>query len=253
MRLSVMSAPKRLLILMLVSMNALAVAVPTFSFAGSKKARLKAAIKNEFLSRVAPASLIVVRGSRTSNKVALTFDDGPDDKTKLYINLLDQLNVRATFFLLGSNISKHPELAQALADHGHEVAGHGYTHKTFTKISPAELQRELVDTRDLLEQIVGASPKLVRPPHGGINARTLVQTKLNGLTTILWNVKPDDATLEGCNALLEQSRIMIPNQGIRGGDIILLHEGQDRTLQALPELVKNIRAKGLEFVTVSEL
>jgi len=196
-----------------------------------------------------PANVLIVRGDPNSKKVALTFDDGPDEMTPKYVEVLESLNVKATFFLLGKQIEKFSYYAQMLAEHGHEVAGHGMTHKTFPKLNAHELNEELENLKVLLHGIVSSNPRLVRPPHGTSSIRSLVQSCLNGYSTVLWSIASDDTTPANCDRLLAEAK----NGKIGGGDIILLHEGQESTLKLLPQLVGQLRACGLEPTTVSEL
>ena len=104
-------------------------------------------------------------GPRKPGKIALTFDDGPTPLTLDYLDVLERLGVRATFFLVGGLCAQHPELVQAIADRGHEVAGHGYTHRRFTALKDTELRDELWRTRALLPPNASGRT-FVRPPHG---------------------------------------------------------------------------------------
>lgn len=198
------------------------------------------------LADAAPRGALVRRGSRASKRVALTFDDGPDDRTDDYLDLLDRLEVRATFFLLGSACERRPEKVHAIVRRGHEVASHGFSHQIFPSLSASRLADELRHTDALLPP----SPRhraLVRPPRGATSISSLVRCARAGYTTVLWSLDSDDCRTTSPDVVI--SRVA----GARGGDIVLLHEGQQWTLDALPGIVAGLRQRGLELVTTSEL
>lgn len=195
---------------------------------------------------VAPDGLVVRHGSRLSKQVALTFDDGPDEHTGELLDLLDSLRVQATFFLLGSACAKHPHLVRAIVARGHEVAGHGYTHKVFPALSFEALRDELRTVDALLPPSTRARP-LVRPPRGRFSTTSLARCARAGYTTVLWSIDSDDCRSK------DVSHIEARVASARGGEIVLLHEGEAATRAALPGAVAALRAKGLELVTVSEV
>jgi peptidoglycan/xylan/chitin deacetylase (PgdA/CDA1 family) len=181
-------------------------------------------------------------------KIALTFDDGPTPLTLEYLNVLEQLGVRATFFLVGGLCAEHPELVQAIADRGHELAGHGYTHRRFTALKDTELREELWRTRALLPP-TASSRALVRPPHGAVSLSTLFACARQGFTTVLWSLNSGDWCSQNA-AEVEQAFL---GQTATAGEIVLLHEGQSWTMQALPAIVGALEKAGHELVTVGEL
>src|SRR5688572_29804231 len=113
---------------------------------------------------VLPTSIVVWRGSERRRRVALTFDDGPNPLTPQYLDALEQLQVRATFFLVGELCAQSPELVRAIAERGHELANHGYTHRPFPKLGGRELSDELQRTQALLPA-TRRGRALVRPPY----------------------------------------------------------------------------------------
>ncbi len=194
----------------------------------------------------APDGLVVRHGSRLSKQVALTFDDGPDEHTGELLDLLDTLRVRATFFLLGSACAKYPDGVRAIVARGHEVASHGYTHKVFPDLSPEALADELLRVDALLPPSTRARP-LLRPPRGKFSPTSLARSARAGYTTVLWSIDSDD-----CRTT-DPAHIEARVAASRGGEIVLLHEGEKATRTALPGMVAALRAKGLEPATVSEL
>ncbi len=195
---------------------------------------------------VAPNGLVVRHGPRTSNGVALTFDDGPDDHTEELLALLDRLEVRATFFLLGAACERWPARVRDIVSRGHEVAPHGFTHTTFPKLSAEALEDELRRCAAFVPPQARKRP-LVRPPRGAVTPTSLLRCARAGWTTVLWSLDSDDCRTDDPDvvaARLEEAR---------GGDIVLLHEGEASSRGALARAVASIRARGLELVTVSEL
>jgi len=195
-----------------------------------------------------PAAMLVRHGTTKKRRVALTFDDGPDAMTPEYLTLLDRLNVRATFFLVGKNCQEHRQLVLDIVARGHEVAGHGFTHRRFTKMTPLELRDELANTAALLPPSRTRRP-LVRPPHGSTTVQSLLRCTRAGYTTVLWSADSGDAHLESSDEVALQ---LTPDR-VSPGDIVLLHEGQRSTLDALPRIVRGLQGAGYELVTVGEV
>lgn len=205
-------------------------------------------LRRDVLPVLVPERLAILRGPAGSRKVALTFDDGPDWMTERYLDLLDELGVRATFFLIGKQVAAQPQLTRAYLRRGHELLGHGYTHRRFPALSDAALSEELRQTAALLPPSIGGT-QLVRPPKGSLDARSLLRLQREGFTPVMWSMDSLDYKLSDADAVLARLRREPPG----GGEILLLHEGQSWTLEALPGLVQLLRARGLEPVTLSEL
>jgi len=195
-----------------------------------------------------PRSLIVRRGSGHEKRVALTFDDGPDEMTDAYLDLLDKFNARATFFVFGKACAKYQDAVARIAARGHELAGHGFTHKSFTKLDAGALRDELERTSALLPRVATARP-LVRPPHGATSLRSLMVTARAGYTTVLWSRDSDDCRTQ--NAAEVAARVAPAS--LTPGEIVLLHEGQSWTLDALPEILGKLAAEGWRTVSVGEM
>jgi peptidoglycan/xylan/chitin deacetylase (PgdA/CDA1 family) len=215
--------------------------------ASSRLARLRSRVAKNLVSHAVPQSILVTRGKpRRKNQVALTFDDGPDEMTRDYLDCLAQLGARATFFLIGENAKKHPDLVLEYVRAGHEVAGHGYTHRVFPELAPAVLVDELERTADLLPASIAPRP-LVRPPQGRVTPQAIARVAAAGFTSVLWSLDSDDCRTDDPDVVVERV-----NEAT-GGEIILLHELQPWTLAAVPRIVENLRRSGFEFVTVGEL
>ena len=194
-----------------------------------------------------PARVLVFRGARRDRRIALTFDDGVDPLTRAYVDVLDHHGARATFFVIGRTAEDHGDELREMARRGHEVASHGYTHRRFTRMTGAELREALARTSALLPEGPGRS--LVRPPHGSTTAWSLVRCARAGYRTVLWSRDPDDGSVRSAE---EVAARLVPER-VRPGDIVLLHEGQSWTLEALPTVLRRLRDAGYGFATVSEL
>ena len=203
---------------------------------------------------ILPASLVVWRGptsTRSANgagRVALTFDDGPTSLTRDYLAVLERFGARATFFLVGDLCARHPELVAAIARGGHEIAGHGYTHRRFPDLSARELTEELERTRRLLPPD-GRKRSFVRPPHGTISVSSTLTTASAGFSTILWSYDSGDWATE----VADEVAARFVDRPVQAGEIVLLHEGQPWTLDALPKILSTLTEAGHELVTTGEL
>lgn len=181
-------------------------------------------------------------------RVALTFDDGPTQLTPRLLELLDELDVRATFFVIGELCAAEPGLVRAIHDAGHELAGHGYSHRRFTQLGRDELKSELRRTHALLPAQRNTRP-LVRPPYGSLSVGALLACAELGFTTVLWSLNSCDWRLRDPQ---EVTRTTLERPATPG-EIVLFHEGQTWTLDALPAIVGGLRQAGHELVTVGEL
>jgi peptidoglycan/xylan/chitin deacetylase (PgdA/CDA1 family) len=188
------------------------------------------------------------KGPTASKRVALTFDDGPDSLTLRYLDLLDDLGVPATFFVCGNRAEKQPELVREYIRRGHQVASHGYDHTSFPKLSRKQLLDQLAKTESAIGgQVSGRA--WVRPPHGSLDATSLITARAAGYVIALWSLDSEDYTDKDPASLAERCS----PKTVRAGDVILFHEGQEWTLEALPRIVTGIQASGLECVTMYDL
>ncbi len=189
---------------------------------------------------------VVRRGSLESKRVALTFDDGPDVLTIEYLETLDRLGVPGTFFLVGENIAARPQLVREYIRRGHQIAGHGYDHTRFPELGREALIEQCARTERALGPQLAGQP-WVRPPHGTLDPGTFVTLVAAGYTIALWSFDSHDYELK------EPSTLARNCEQIRNGDVVLLHEGQRWTLDALPAIVSRLRAEGFECVTMHDL
>lgn len=199
-------------------------------------------------------------GNRTSNKVAITFDDGPSREfTPAILEILREYNVPATFFMVGSHVEKYPDIARQIVEDGHAIGNHTQNHRNLPTLSTVELQKELMEATAIITEITGVYPQYLRPPRGMYDDRTRRMAKLLGQEIVLWSISTRDWRFGVTASYIER----LVERQVRGGDIILFHdsgallrnEGGDRraTVMALPKVIEIIRAKGLEIVPLAEL
>ena len=199
------------------------------------------------VERALPHAVLIGRGAPDRRRVALTFDDGPGAMTEAYLDALEAAGARATFFVVGETCAQHRSALRAIVARGHEVAGHGYTHRPFPSLPAAELRDELERTSGLLPP--ARYRALVRPPGGRVSPGSVARCARAGYTTVLWSVDSDDCRSDSPAQLIAN---LAPGR-LSPGDIILLHEGQPWTLEALPPVLHALREAGYQMVTVSEL
>ncbi|MDD5349439.1 MAG: polysaccharide deacetylase family protein [Chthoniobacteraceae bacterium] len=182
--------------------------------------------------------------------IALTFDDGPGKTTTpRLLDLLAQRHIKVTFFVLGENAKDNPDIIKRELAEGHEIANHSWDHENLAKKSEEGLRSEIVKTQDAIFQITGTKPKVLRPPYGAIteHQKKWINEQF-GLKVVLWEVDPNDWKKPGSSVIAR--RIV---EGTRPGSIILSHDIHAQTVDAMPEVLDGLLAKGFKFVTVSEL
>jgi peptidoglycan-N-acetylglucosamine deacetylase len=186
------------------------------------------------------------RGDRTSARVALTFDDGPDATfTPEVLTILARHGARATFFVLGRQVERHPELLRAIRDAGHELGIHGYDH------SSRELGRQARRTREILRN-QGVDTRLFRPPRGKLAPRAALELTLSGYRTILWSFDSRDS-MRSEGKIADKGAGDIDYGALCAGDIVLMHDDNPICVEELGGLLGSLRARALAPVTVGEL
>jgi peptidoglycan/xylan/chitin deacetylase (PgdA/CDA1 family) len=191
----------------------------------------------------------VFSGAGTEKLVALTFDDGPKQGvTEPLLEMLASEHVPATFFVIGRHMREFPDLAKAIASAGMEIANHSYTHRSLTALSPIDAEREILQTQAAVLATTGKLPKYMRPPGGNWNGKTAALVKNWGLTPCMWTADVFDSEIIGAQKVAEAVL-----KQVRPGSIVLMHNGKVSTLQALPSILRGLRARGYRFVTVETL
>lgn len=196
-----------------------------------------------------PRAVIARRGAATAHKqVALTFDDGPHEMTDAYLDVLDRFGARATFFVVGQACVEHRAALLRMVARGHEVAGHGFTHTPFPKLEREALLDELRRTSALLPP-VRTRRALVRPPTGATSLRSLALCARAGYTTAMWSRDSDDCRTNSADDVAAR----VAPETLGAGEVVLLHEGQDWTLAALPRILERLAAAGWQARPMGEL
>ena len=179
--------------------------------------------------------------------VALTFDDGPSGRfTRALLDGLEKRDVKATFLLCGYRIKDYPKEAQRIYTEGHEIGLHGYSHGCMADMCQEELEREIADTLALLPE--GCKPAFLRPPGGKYSDVVLEAARQADLGVLNWSVDPRDWASHDAQ---EVGNAVV--QTVRDGDVILLHDMSDSSVEAALSIVDKLKRQGFRFVTVTEL
>ena len=183
-------------------------------------------------------------------QLALTFDDGPHaENTLKLLEVLAEYGVKATFFVVGEAAAAHPEILREVAAAGHEIGNHSWSHPNLTKLSRKEVRTEIERTQRVVRDATGQTPKVMRPPYGAFTEfQRRWAFKEFGLNLIFWSVDPLDWQQPSAPVIAQR---ILRDAG--EGKIILSHDTQIQTVEAMPEVIKTLQNKGFEFVTVSEL
>jgi peptidoglycan/xylan/chitin deacetylase (PgdA/CDA1 family) len=197
-----------------------------------------------------PRRLFVMSGGADSRSIHLTFDDGPHPShTPRLLDVLRQHGARATFFIVGRNAQRHPEIVRRIAAEGHAIGNHSYSHGQPSRTSARQLLDEVSRTRELLEHLTDQPITLFRPPHGKVTAAKLTRLWLTGQCIVLWNVDPKDFQ---CTCAGELSAKFQANP-VRGGDVVLLHDTVPHAIEVLPQVIEAAHGAGLRFETLTSL
>lgn len=206
--------------------------------------------------RALPWGMCRWRGPATSDAVAVTLDDGPSPTTTPPIlDLLDELGLVATFFLIGALADAHPELVTEIRRRGHAVASHGYRHEHHLLRSPAWIRSDTAAAVATLQGL-GAPPRWYRPPYGQLTARTLLEARRHDMEVVLWSAWGKEWAESSAEAVMDRLW-----GGLEPGAILLLHDSDEvpppgkaeRTLQTLRLLAPALERRGLRGVTLDTL
>ena len=196
----------------------------------------------------APASYNAVNTSRPV--LALTFDDGPHPElTPQLLDILRAEGIRATFYVIGRNVETYPDIARRIVSEGHEIANHTWSHPALPSVGAARLNKEIASTTEVIQRVTGRRPTNMRPPYGAINERVRQSMyKDHGLDVIMWSVDPLDWRRPGAQVV--RQRLV---DGATPGGILLAHDIHPGTIEAMPGTIRDLKAKGYGFATVSQL
>lgn len=184
--------------------------------------------------------------------VALTFDDGPASSTERLLDILRAKRAPATFFVLGSQAEKKPDILKRIADEGHAIGTHTYSHSKLTKMTPDEMAADIGKSCDIILNITGKLPTLLRPPGGHYDDNTLSYAKEQNMKLIMWSVDTRDWESKDPVKIMEQA-FQEGQYGMHDGAIVLMHDIHAPTVDTVGEMIDRLYAEGYTLVTVPEL
>jgi len=198
------------------------------------------------------------RGDPSSGRVAITFDDGPRSPyTDRVLDVLRDANAPATFFVIGKNVERHPDLARRMHEEGHGIGNHTWSH-SFAAVMrwSAWWRSEIERTDNLVEELTGVRPRFFRPPMGYKTFCTMRAVREAGQTVVAWSRRPFDGLATTSESVVRRL------SKARAGEILLMHDGSPParpahdptpTVEALPRVIEMLRGKGLRIVRLEEL
>jgi peptidoglycan-N-acetylglucosamine deacetylase len=207
-------------------------------------------ISREIPSRFQGVTLNSVKLNR-EKIIALTFDDGPWPKyTEKILDILKQNDVKGTFFVIGRNLQHFPEIGKRIVTDGHTIANHTW-HHWYRRLSPKAAAYEIDATADLIYKTTGVRTTLFRPPGGVLSNGPAGYASRKKYSVIMWSADSIDYKRPAVSRLL--GNVM---RSSKPGGIVLMHDGggvRDRTVEALPQMIKKFRKQGYKFVTIPEM
>lgn len=198
---------------------------------------------------------IIITEVATDQKIlALTFDDGPDPiNTPLLLDFLKKHQVKATFFVLGKYAEKYPSIIKRMAEEGHEIGNHSFSHPDFNRENRQAIQEQIKKTNQIILSLTGSKPRFFRPPGGYLSYEMVDLVKEEKMIIGYWSYIQDPKDWQGKKA--EQIAGYIINH-VKPGQIIILHDGGPNggeTALAVDILVPALKKEGYSFVTLTEL
>lgn len=215
---------------------------------------------NKYVYRGFGLQVPIIRSGGPYHKIiALTFDDGPDPVyTPQILDVLKEHNAKATFFLVGKHVEKYPDIAKRIANEGHDIGNHSYSHPNMVLLTRDRLIREVEMAEKAITQAAGVRPYLFRPPRGLHNKALMEIIIQRKYTMVLWSLSSRDWQEPSHKEIVW--RVL---RGARNGDIVLFHDSgsiispeggcRQSTVLALPEIIKGLRAQGFKIVTIRDM
>ena len=186
--------------------------------------------------------------------LSLTFDDGPRKaQTLKTLSILKKYDIKATFFVVGENIEYQKDVLKQVYEQGHEIGNHMYAHENINKISKKEIKESIIKTNNLIEEVTGKAPSIIRPPYGIVNDDLKQICDELDMDIILWT---DDKDSKDWELIPESEIINNVTKKVSNGDIFLFHDGNEKyknTLSAIDVIIPQLQKKGYKWVTVSTL
>ncbi|WP_017611565.1 polysaccharide deacetylase family protein [Nocardiopsis salina] len=177
--------------------------------------------------------------------VALTFDDGPGEHTDRLMDILDEYDARATFYVLGELVGEHPEALERMDEEGHELGNHTWQHDDLAELPPEEVRQDIARTNDAISEITGAEPPTIRPPYGSVD------DTVSGVVDqpiILWDVDTQDWQSRDSDKVAEHALT-----NAETGSVVLFHDIHGKSVDAVPDVLDGLHEEGYHFVTITDL
>lgn len=185
-------------------------------------------------------------GVAKKKRIALTFDDGPNPKyTQLLLEGLKQRDVKATFFLIGQEVTEHPDIAKQIAKEGHLIGNHSFYHVDLSALSAREVEEQVGRANEVIYEATGTYPQLLRPPFGRIGKHVICEPPMR---EVLWTIDSRDWELSDVGTIMEN---VLPNA--KEDAIILMHDASFSSVQAALAIIDTLKERGYIFVTVDEI
>ncbi|MDR3640257.1 MAG: polysaccharide deacetylase family protein [Humidesulfovibrio sp.] len=188
------------------------------------------------------------RQERHGHSCAITFDDGPNKHTAELLDILKGRGIHATFFVLGENVEKEPDLVRRMAQEGHEVDNHSFDHPKLRALNAQQQWEEIEHTERLLKGL-GVVPKFFRPPYGSYNAETVRDAARDNLVLVLWSVDSLDWKYRTVHDIEAH---VVPKTPSTARGIFLFHDIHETTVTAMPDILDKLAKSGCSFVTLSQ-
>lgn len=186
--------------------------------------------------------------NRDDNKISISFDAAwGGDKTLGILDLLDEYNIKTTFFLVDIWTQKYPELVKEIVARGHEIGNHSTSHPQMSKLNETQIAKELNTQADNVLAIAGVRPVFFRPPYGDYNNRVITTARAQGFVPIQWSVDSLDWKNRGAQEIINRAT------KVKSGDIVLFHNDSQYILDALPAVLKYYAENGYSVVPISEI
>ena len=186
---------------------------------------------------------------REDKVISVTFDASwGGDKTLKILDLLDEYNAKATFFLVGIWVDKYPELVKAIAERGHEIGNHSDSHAHFTQITDSKIRAEMDSCSDKIEALTGVRPTLFRPPYGDYNSKVVTIVRDEGYECVQWSIDSLDWKNRGVDDLVKRA-----TANVQPGDIILFHNDSEYIVEALPAILSYYQTQGFDMIPAKDI
>ena len=186
---------------------------------------------------------------RNDPVVSISFDASwGADKTIAILDILDQYNVKTTFFLVGGWVDKYPDMVKEIFSRGHEIGNHSDTHAHMSRLTEKQIIQELRIMSDKVEKLTGVRPTLFRPPYGEYNNKVISVSRAQGYEAVQWSIDSLDWKDRGTHDIIKQCTHRVEN-----GDIVLFHNDSKDIVNALPTIIQHYQSLGFSIIPVSEI